>query len=416
MPLATTIRSLYRGLGPGILLAAAAIGGSHLVSATRAGAEFGWQLAGLIILANVMRYPFFSVGPRFTIATGKSLQQGYLEQGKAYLIIFAVLNAGVSISTTAGVTMLTAAILTLFVPLSVSQLAALILFSGVLLLTLGHYRLLDKIAKWVMATLTVTTIAAALIASNNYSPPADNFIAPNPWQLVHLGFLVAMMGWMPAPIEVSVWNSLWLLEKQKQQPISKQQALFDFNVGYVTTTVLALVFMALGALVMFGSGMHFATSGTQFASQLVAMYTEVMGTQARWLIGSVVLLCIWGTTITVLDGYSRSLADALSLLKVSNCRFSGIQRQPLIMIIISVLALSLIIFFSGALLPLLELVMAISFITTLIFAWLNYRLMTLPSLPKTDRFGTKMTCLSWVGLFYLATFVGLFFYWYGWIK
>ena len=24
------------------------------------------------------------------------------------------------------------------------------------------------------------------------------------------------MGWMPAPLDVSVWNSLWTIEKQKQ--------------------------------------------------------------------------------------------------------------------------------------------------------------------------------------------------------
>jgi len=27
-------------------------------------------------------------------------------------------------------------------------------------------------------------------------------------------FLVALLGWMPAPIEVSVWNSLWVQAKE----------------------------------------------------------------------------------------------------------------------------------------------------------------------------------------------------------
>ena len=42
--------SRLQALGPGILLATAAIGGSHIVASTQAGALFGWQLALLILL------------------------------------------------------------------------------------------------------------------------------------------------------------------------------------------------------------------------------------------------------------------------------------------------------------------------------------------------------------------------------
>ncbi|NMU18948.1 divalent metal cation transporter, partial [Vibrio parahaemolyticus] len=34
----------FRSLGPGILMASAAVGGSHLVASTKAGAIYGWQL------------------------------------------------------------------------------------------------------------------------------------------------------------------------------------------------------------------------------------------------------------------------------------------------------------------------------------------------------------------------------------
>ncbi|GAF53309.1 Mn2+ and Fe2+ transporters of the NRAMP family [Psychrobacter sp. JCM 18900] len=42
-------------------MATAAIGGSHLISSTQAGAIYGWQLAIMIVLANVFKYPFFSL-------------------------------------------------------------------------------------------------------------------------------------------------------------------------------------------------------------------------------------------------------------------------------------------------------------------------------------------------------------------
>jgi Mn2+/Fe2+ NRAMP family transporter len=46
-------------LGPGLLFAGAAIGVSHLVYSTRAGADYGWSLIWAFILINIFKYPFF---------------------------------------------------------------------------------------------------------------------------------------------------------------------------------------------------------------------------------------------------------------------------------------------------------------------------------------------------------------------
>ena len=46
-------------LGPGLLFAGAAIGVSHLVQSTRAGADFGFGLIWALILVNLFKYPFF---------------------------------------------------------------------------------------------------------------------------------------------------------------------------------------------------------------------------------------------------------------------------------------------------------------------------------------------------------------------
>ncbi|NMD50908.1 Nramp family divalent metal transporter [Shewanella sp. DNRA4] len=405
-----------KAMGPGVLMAAAAIGASHLVSSTRAGAEFGWQLAWVILGVNLLKYPFFAAGARYTAATGESLLHGYLKQGRGYLWLFTGLNVIASIASTAGVCMLTAAMLTQFIPLPIDVLALLVLISSLLLLILGHYSLLDRLTKIIMFTLTLTTLIAVALALDHVKPLASQFISPSPWQWAHVGFLVAMMGWMPAPIEVSAWNSLWLLEKQKTSPVTPSQALLDFNLGYIVTALLAVVFLALGALVMHGSGEHFSESGAQFANQLINLYSQVMGGESRYLIGIVAFLCIFSTTVTVIDGYSRTLNMGWQLLSYSAVsEAQSDKRLTGIMLSVSALGLMLILFFKGALLPLLEFVMILAFMTTVVFAWLNYRLMTSSQLPEADRYGTKMKCLSWIGLSYLLIFAVLFIYWY-WVK
>ena len=70
-------RALRKSIGPGILLAGACIGGSHLMSSTTAGARFGFALVVLILLTNLFKYAFLRVGTRFTSATGMSLLEGF---------------------------------------------------------------------------------------------------------------------------------------------------------------------------------------------------------------------------------------------------------------------------------------------------------------------------------------------------
>jgi Mn2+/Fe2+ NRAMP family transporter len=94
-------RQRLKALGPGIMMATAAVGGSHLVASTKAGATYGWQLIGLILLVNLFKYPFFRAGVQYTVGTKKSLIQGYRELGKGYLWLFSGLNVISGIVNTA---------------------------------------------------------------------------------------------------------------------------------------------------------------------------------------------------------------------------------------------------------------------------------------------------------------------------
>ncbi|MEY3667048.1 MAG: hypothetical protein RL572_588, partial [Pseudomonadota bacterium] len=206
-----------RAMGPGIVMSSAAVGGSHLVASTQAGALFGWQLLWLILLVNVLKYPFFRFGVQYTLDNNESLIQGYLRKGRGTLIAFTALNVVAAVVNTAGVLILTASLLQYFIPvtLSLTVLCWLLLAIALAILLAGHYALLDRLSKLIMLCLTITTCVAVLIAwQNGPTAPAD-FVSPSPWQLSALAFLVAMMGWMPVPIEISAISSLWTRSKQK---------------------------------------------------------------------------------------------------------------------------------------------------------------------------------------------------------
>ena len=97
-----------RKLGPGLLFAGAAIGVSHLVQSTRAGADFGLGLIWALLLIHLFKYPFFQYGPRYATATGESLLDGYKKLGKGVLILYYIITFATMFTIQTAVTIVTA--------------------------------------------------------------------------------------------------------------------------------------------------------------------------------------------------------------------------------------------------------------------------------------------------------------------
>ena len=75
--MSTRFGQLNSSLGPGIVMAATAIGASHVILSPLAGARFGYGLLWLVLFSHLFKYPAFEFGARFAIATGTSLIRGY---------------------------------------------------------------------------------------------------------------------------------------------------------------------------------------------------------------------------------------------------------------------------------------------------------------------------------------------------
>lgn len=372
----STWKSKFKAMGPGILMASAAVGGSHIVSSTQAGAIYGWQLAIIVLLVNLFKYPFFRFGSQYTLQNNKSLIEGYKEKGKLYLWVFFIMNIFSAVVNTAAVGILAAAILYNIFPngfgLSISQLTTALIIVTLAMLLIGGYRFLDGLSKWVMTALTLATTLAVVIALFKHREYAPDFTAPSPWQLTALPFIVSLMGWMPAPIEISAINSMWTVEKRKTAKVSLTDGIFDFNVGYIGTAVLAFIFLALGALIQFGSGQQVKSASAAYIAQFINMYESSFGAWSRLLIAFIAFLCIFGTTITVIDGYSRANNETMRLLfgrKEASQKVLNVW-----MVFTSIIGIIIVLLFAGDVATLMRFAMIASFLTTPVYAYLNYSL------------------------------------------
>jgi Mn2+/Fe2+ NRAMP family transporter len=405
-----TASNLWKALGPGILVACAAVGGSHLVWSTRAGAEFGWSLLWLVLLANLLKFPFFLYGQRYTAATGESLLAGYKRLGIGYVWIFLAVNILTGTINIAGVSMLSGALLAGYgiTGLSVPALTVGLLILCAVLLLVGHYKLLDGLAKVIIALLGISTLAAVALAIPNQPALAADFVAPSPYQWATFAFLISLLGWMPAPIDLSAWSSLWMFSREKQTGhfATVKESSIDFYIGYLSAVVLAVLFVALGALVMFGTDEGFAAGGVGFSIQLVSLYTATIGEWSHWLILSAAFITMFSTSLTCLDGYPRSLAACCALIQE---RPAGdfIRIHRIWILVSTVLASVVVLCFVKNLLQLLSFAAIISFITSPVLAYINYRVMNGANVPAASRPGLALKCLSWAGLvFFVVMTVG----------
>ena len=392
--------NILKKLGPGLLFAGAAIGVSHLVYSTRAGADYGWSLIWAFILINLFKYPFFEFGPRYAVATGETLLDGYAKLGKGYLWGYAILNTANMFTIQAAVTIVTAGLAAhLFgISLNLTVWASVIILICSFLLIIGKYKLLDNLMKFIIIILSVFTVAAVVIAfiKSSTLPPVEQILPKGSGLL----FLIAFMGWMPAPMDISIWHSIWSVEKQKNSSkINLKESLFDFNIGYGATIFLGLCFMGLGALVMYDSDIRFSNQGLVFASQLIELYTENLGASSATIIAIAAFTTMFSTSITTLDASPRAFSRTLQILMNDKRDF-----YLYFLFLLAFGTIGIFVFFQSEMGLLVQIATVLSFLTTPFFAWANLKLVTSDNMPKEFQPNKFMILLSWSGLVFLTTF------------
>ena len=387
-------------LGPGLLFAGAAIGVSHLVQSTRAGADYGWGLLWALLLANLFKYPFFEYGTRYALATGNNLLEGYAKLGKHYLWGYYLLNLATMFTIQTAVTIVTASLASILF----GELFNLVFWSAIitllclLILWSGNYRFLDRIIKWIILILTLSTVIAVVIAGDNaFDSSSFTPIVPSRKSLI---FLAAFMGWMPAPMDISIWQSIWSQEKNKTNNISLKEGLFDYNFGYIVTLILGICFMGLGTFVLYGSGTTFSNNGSAFAKQLIDLYTSTLGKEVYPFIAVAAFTTMFSTTLTTLDASPRAMENTSKLLfpqrKYLNFRFW--------ILLLSIGTIAIFTFLLSEMGTLVQIATLLSFVTAPFYAFLNYKLVTSQQMPAEFRPPKALHILSVLGFIFLSLF------------
>ncbi|MCP4974527.1 MAG: divalent metal cation transporter [Maribacter sp.] len=410
------LKVLLKNLGPGLLFASMAIGTSHLVLSTKAGAQYGWLMVIPIVLANIFKYPFFEFGVRYTNVTNKTLIEGYLNRGKGYLWFYAFITLITTFTILAALYTVTAGLfINLFkIPdISISIVAlGLFLFISALLI-IGKYKFLEFSLKFVVSILFIALIVTTLlVVFRGQVEEVENFSPPSIFNEAGILFLISLMGWMPTTVEASSWVSLWSIEKWKTQKLkpSLKESLQEFNVGYFTTAVLALFFLIIGCMTLYGTNTELSGNAVTFADQVVRLFTTHIGPWATIFIAISAFATMFSTCMTAHDAVTRVSLDIIDLL-YPKTRLTG--KKGYFALGVTVLAFVnflVIAAFSANMGMLVALATFVSFVVAPIIGYMNLKNVMSNEIPTSMRPKKGLQFLTYMGIVFLSVF-SLIYFW-----
>ena len=383
---------LIERLGPGLLFAAAAVGTSHLVQATRAGAAYGLTLGLLIVAICVLKYPLFRFAADYAAATGETLVAGYARRGTGLVWVMFAVSAIEAVAAVAGVSLVTAGIATWLFAIDAADVVVTL---GMLLLTAvivgaGRYRLLESFTTLFVALFSVLTVIATIISLPALATIDGGAIGTFALSRANLSFATAVSGWMPIGNTASIMLAAWVLAKQAE---SGQRGLtaarFDFNLGYAISSVLALCFLVMGSAVLFGRDVSMPGGGAQCAATCTDMFAGAGGAWSRLLVAAAALAVMYSTLLAVLDGFPRMMQGFLAAL--------GWHRQEpdrsgflMLLTIIVTCAGAFLVFFLSSFTAFIDLVTITGFVAAPVVAWANYAAITGDNVPPAARPGSGL--------------------------
>lgn len=402
--------------GPGLIFAAAAVGTSHIVQSTRAGAGYGLTLGALILLVCLLKYPLFRFAADYAAATGENLVRGYGRRGRVLVLVMFITSAIEAVAALAGVSLVSASIAQWIFGTSINPVNAAI---GLLVLTaalvaVGRYRVIESITGILVLLFSVLTLITTLASLPAFVSSPVPALPAFPLTGENWSFAIAISGWMPIGNTAAIMLAAWILAKRSDTGRSAGDARFDFNLGYLASVLLALCFLFIGAAVLHGSGEALPGASGPFVTAFVGLYTQAIGGWSRLLVSVAALAVMYSTLLAITDGFPRMMSEFIAELfdGGSEARAESLYFPAMISVVAA--AGALLFFFFSAFASFIDIVTFTGFLAAPVVAWANQLVICGDNVPAEHRPGNALVRWNQVAVVVLtlATLGYLYLRWF----
>ena len=321
------IINMLKILGPGIIFASLCIGETHLALLAYSGALYGHAFLWMVIMVHLVYYPNYEYGPRYAVATGETLIDGYakIKLGKFLLWVFVLLMFVTPPMIMSSLLGLTGSVLyAAFPKVSFTIWCILTYIITVGIVIGGRYKFIERINKSLVLIIVLVSVFAF---TESIPSPGEFFSGLIPTIPVAAGVMVVFVAILRVPTDPasSIFLSEWAQQKRNEwieNPAdsksknvllnSLKKSIFDIRLGFFLSCLVGIIFLSIGATVLRPLGI--VPEGIDVSLKLSEIYTQTIG---KWVFPLFILMlfsAFWGGYVSAMDGILRLFKNLIPRL------------------------------------------------------------------------------------------------------
>lgn len=296
----------WKIVGPGLVVAATGVGAADMVATLVAGSRYGYALLWAVIVGVILKIILVEGAGRFTLATGKTIFEGWKSLGKwttwyfgPYIIIWGFVYGATAMSSAA------MPLAAMFPAVDLKVFAVAMGLAGFAMVWFGRYSFFEKITAVLVGIMFVTVVGLAIIAVPNIPEMFKGLIPMIPSGGVV--YTLALAGGLGGTITLAAYG-YWLREKGWYTPKWMKVMRIDNSMAYVLTGIFVIAMLIVGAEVVRAAGVSLS-AGDAGLLDLTTVLNEKYGD----VVGTGFLIGFWAASfssiIGVWNGVSLMFAD-----------------------------------------------------------------------------------------------------------
>lgn len=296
----------WRLIGPGLVVAATGVGAADLVATLVAGSKYGYALLWCAVLGCLMKIVLVEGAGRFTLATGRTIFEGWTSLGRwtqvyfgPYIVVWGFVYGAAAMAGTG------LALHALLPVLAVKWWGILSGLVGLALVWSGRYGVFEKVLSAMVLLMFVSMVGAAIVTVPHLDEIAAGLVPTIPDGAI-LNVL-SVTGGVGGTITLAAYG-YWLREKGWSTPRFMRVMRIDNSVAYVVTGLFVVATLIVGAELLYSAQIAVST-GDEGMLDLSNVLEDRYGAAA----GTVFLVGFWAAAMSSLvgvwNGVSLMFAD-----------------------------------------------------------------------------------------------------------
>ncbi|MGE0450275.1 MAG: Nramp family divalent metal transporter [Vicinamibacterales bacterium] len=322
-PARTRLRSLGTRLGPGLVFALSTIGVGDFIANTAVGAQHGYQLLWLLIVAGTFRFVWLRSSALYTLVTGETLIQGYRRMGRWLVWVVLIAMTATQHFYSLFKYQLFGQCLNMVAPLGPHGPAVWTLVTVAAALTFlmtGSYARLERLLRWFVFVMGAGLVVAAVATRPDPSQIARGLFVPLASGAGGgYGTLLLVMAIIGTEVgsTLNVSYSYFVRAKGWRSVEHLQMQQRDLLIGVGTVFVIGALLQITAAGTLAGG------PPPRDIDDLVRLFTPILGRFARYVFGVGLWSAAFGSTLAIAAGSGLIATDVCRTMLPRLQRLAG---------------------------------------------------------------------------------------------